>query len=433
MFDIHRFFSSLVETQSTKEKVELIKAQSGNLIVEKILAVAYDPFIKFGIGKKILDSMDQVTVELPDLTIESEEVWRLFYRLKNKTLTGNAAKSAIRDMLHKLSVEDQDLFLAILAKDLRCGINSKLILNAFPGLFVNPTIMKADTDRSKIVFPAILEPKLDGARVYVRNDDGVITVLSSSWKEINHGGIFDVGVRFIPDGYTLDGEIIGIDKDGKILDRKVSNGLVNSAIAGTATKEKLNPLCIVCFDIPTEGVPLHDRRAMLKAIFSETDAEEHERFRLIDSKIVHSWEEVEANFSEARARSEEGVMVKNINSPWEPKRSKHWMKMKALNDCDLVVVSWEYGTGKNEKCIGNLNCQSSDGIYTVSVGSGLTDDERVSLMEMIEIGKTIVTIEYNELISNEKGEKSFFLPRFKWIRHDRSDADSAKKIEDTSK
>ena len=57
---------------------------------------------------------------------------------------------------------------------------------------------------------------------------------------------------------------------------------------------------------------------------------------------------LEKLFTAARKRGNEGLMIKDLNSPYTPgRRGKSWLKMKReLATLDVVVTAVEYGHGK---------------------------------------------------------------------------------------
>ena len=76
--------------------------------------------------------------------------------------------------------------------------------------------------------------------------------------------------------------------------------------------------------------------------------------------------------------------------------------------------------------LGNLICESADGVVKVSVGSGLTDSQRKKYGQ--ELVDRIVAIKYNSRIKNKLGDESLFLPIFIEVRDDKDVADSSKDI-----
>jgi hypothetical protein len=122
------------------------------------------------------------------------------------------------------------------------------------------------------------------------------------------------------------------------------------------------------------------------------------------------------------AEGEEGLVLKDPRGPWEDKRVKHQVKMKAELEADLRVTGVVPGTGKYKGKIGSLMVESVDGGVKSAVGTGLDDEER-SCDPSIFIGQ-IVSVKYNALIEDKKtGQKSLFLPVFVEIRDDKKEAD----------
>jgi ATP-dependent DNA ligase len=123
------------------------------------------------------------------------------------------------------------------------------------------------------------------------------------------------------------------------------------------------------------------------------------------------------------AKGEEGIILKDPKGPWQDKRVKHQVKMKAELEADLLVTGLVPGSGKYQGKIGALQVESADGRVKSAVGTGLDDDER-SWDPKEFLGK-IVSVKYNALIDDKKtGQKSLFLPVFVEIRDD-------KKVPDT--
>ena len=106
---------------------------------------------------------------------------------------------------------------------------------------------------------------------------------------------------------------------------------------------------------------------------------------------------------------------------WEDRRSKYIVKMKAVNDADLLCVDVELGQGKFEGMVGALVCQTSDGLLRVRIGTGLKDDDRAK-DPAYYVGK-IIEMQYNEIITQKDRDiKCMFLPVYVKVRLDRTKA-----------
>ena len=106
------------------------------------------------------------------------------------------------------------------------------------------------------------------------------------------------------------------------------------------------------------------------------NTQEDHLISILQTETVGSYADCEEIFNEALEAGEEGIIVKNGDSPWEDKRSKYQVKMKAELEADLFVESTIEGTGKYEGLVGSLSCTTKDGSLKVNVGSGLSDEDR---------------------------------------------------------
>jgi DNA ligase-1 len=95
---------------------------------------------------------------------------------------------------------------------------------------------------------------------------------------------------------------------------------------------------------------------------------------------ANSAQDIETLFTAARARGNEGLMIKDLDSLYTPgRRGKSWLKMKReLATLDVVVTAVEYGHGKRIGVLSDYTFAVWDGERLVNIGkaySGLTDAE----------------------------------------------------------
>lgn len=97
----------------------------------------------------------------------------------------------------------------------------------------------------------------------------------------------------------------------------------------------------------------------------------------------------------------EGVMVNLVNAPYEGKRTKNILKVKAMQDCDLKIIGFEEGTGKNKGTLGAVIVDYKG--FEVKVGSGFTDQDRDYFwVNQKELLGRIITVQYFEETTNKK-------------------------------
>src|SRR5947207_14840255 len=76
----------------------------------------------------------------------------------------------------------------------------------------------------------------------------------------------------------------------------------------------------------------------------------------------------------------EGIIAKKNSSCYEPRRSKEWLKVKAINEQELIVIGWNPSTHSSKE-IGSLHLavMGDDGElhYAGKVGTGFSYNQRV--------------------------------------------------------
>jgi len=121
-------------------------------------------------------------------------------------------------------------------------------------------------------------------------------------------------------------------------------------------------------------LPLHERISKLRDIVRGG------AIRLSDQSPVRDVKHIDELFDAARARANEGLVVKDPNSIYTPgRRGKSWLKYKkALATLDCVVTAAEYGHGKRRSVLSDYTFAVLRDKELVNIGkaySGLTDVE----------------------------------------------------------
>jgi DNA ligase-1 len=132
--------------------------------------------------------------------------------------------------------------------------------------------------------------------------------------------------------------------------------------------------------------PLAERRRVLESLVAHDAAA---TVRLSELKRVSEAATLDAEFDAARARGNEGLMIKDPRSSYKPgKRGREWLKLKrALATLDVVVTSVEVGHGKRRHLLSDYTFavrRSEEDPELLNVGkaySGLTDAELAELTE----------------------------------------------------
>jgi DNA ligase-1 len=162
--------------------------------------------------------------------------------------------------------------------------------------------------------------------------------------------------------------------------------------------------------------------------------------------------ELDELFAAAQARGNEGLMIKDLGSPYMPgKRGKAWLKMKReLATLDVVVTAVEYGHGKRVGVLSDYTFAVWDANkeQLVNIGkaySGLTDVEIAEMTKWFlahtidDQGfrrtvepKVVLEVAFNNMMQSERHESGYALrfPRIVRLRPDKSpeEADTIERV-----
>jgi DNA ligase-1 len=151
-------------------------------------------------------------------------------------------------------------------------------------------------------------------------------------------------------------------------------------------------------------------------------------------------EHLEDIFEKALARGNEGLMIKDLESPYTPgRRGRSWLKLKReLATLDVVVTAVEYGHGKRASVLSDYTFAVRNGEGLVNVGkaySGLTDVEIAELTQWFlehtvqDMGFTravepqiVLEVAFNAVMRSDRHNSGFALrfPRILRVRTDKS-------------
>ncbi len=167
-----------------------------------------------------------------------------------------------------------------------------------------------------------------------------------------------------------------------------------------------------------------------------------------------SSDELEELFAAAQARGNEGLMIKDLNSPYAPgKRGKSWLKMKReLATLDVVVTAVEYGHGKRIGVLSDYTFAvwdtNKDRLLNIGKAySGLTDAEIAEMTEWflahtvedqgfrrVVEPKIVLEVAFNNMMKSDRHDSGYALrfPRIVRLRPDKSpeDADTIQRVKE---
>jgi DNA ligase-1 len=340
---------------------------------------------------------------------------------------------------------------------------------------------------------AYLEDKYDGMRAQVHCGVGARVAIYSRNREDITESFPELVEAFadVDEPMIFDGEILGWDfRGGQALPFAVLGQRIGRKNVGNELRVAV-PVVLMAFDLMFAGgelllpLPMRERRARLEAVvgrwgervraplvkaetrvqgslFGEAassdgagrdGAPELQRLLLSPARLVESAEAIDRAYADARARANEGVMLKAAGSAYQPgRRGLAWVKLKReLATLDVVVTGAEYGHGRRA---GSL----SDYTFAVrnvageleNVGkaySGVTDVEIAELTEFLKAHTledhghfrtveplVILEVAFNNVMRSERHASGFALrfPRIVRIRNDKplEEIDTVERVEE---
>jgi len=343
--------------------------------------------------------------------------------IKNKTALLSA-------LLHRATPLEAKYLIKLLAGDLRIGLREGLVEDAIARAFaqslsdvsyanmllgdVGETAVRARTGdlrnvamrlfhpiKFMLATPAadltdiartmpnefLVEDKFDGIRAQAHVKDGRVGIYSRTMDEITHRFPELIEpLRTLPTDVIIDGEVVPAS-DTAILPFSELQKRLGRKSVGTQLLITV-PVILVAYDLLYASgqvlidEPLAERRRILKEIVPESGP-----LRMSEGKLFKETALLDEEFDAARARGNEGLMIKSPASVYKPgRRGRDWLKLKrAIATLDVVVTAVEVGHGKRRNLLSDYTFavrRSIDDGELLNIGkaySGLTDKELTEL------------------------------------------------------
>ncbi len=362
---------------------------------------------------------------------------------------------------------------------------------------------------------AFLEDKYDGMRAQLHCGDptqpGRVALYSRNREDITES-FPELVEAFagVTEPIILDGELLGWDfAESKALPFSILGQRIGRKRVDAAMRQQI-PVVFMAFDLLFAGgelllpLPLRERRARLESLVhqlaptaqspllpppelpaqanlfapehstppgvvpgapgpaSETWAEAATRpvprLLLSPARLVESAEAIDTAYADARARANEGVMLKAAGSPYLPgRRGLAWVKLKReLATLDVVITGAEFGHGRRAGLLSDYTfavrgpSQEGQPGELLNVGkaySGLTDAEIAGLTEWLKAHTLedhghyrtveplrILEVAFNNVMRSDRHASGFALrfPRILRIRDDKplDEIDTLERVEE---
>jgi DNA ligase-1 len=251
-----------------------------------------------------------------------------------------------------------------------------------------------------------VEDKYDGIRAHVHKSGDQLAIYSRTLDQITHRfPELHAPLLALLGEFILDGEVLAA-RDGRILPFQALQPRLGRKTVGDELLAQA-PVIFVAYDLLYQDdavlleTPLAERRARLEELIGRRGEAASERVSdsiapspqpLVTPSLLVKCDdlaEIDRLFDAARARGNEGLMVKDPASAYKPgRRGREWLKVKrALATLDVVVTAVEVGYGKRRHVLSDYTFAvraGPDDPTLLNIGkaySGLTDAEIAALTE----------------------------------------------------
>jgi len=425
-----RMLCTLADTNSTKDKEKLLKKYLIFSDFRKVLAYALDSRNVFKVKKFPEFSNRRYYEKAGDI-----------FDILNAFDVQDGVTTADKERLYaaaSIDSETYEVVKRICNGDLKCGVGATLANKVEPGFIFTMPYCRCSTHKKldKIKYPAIVQEKADGVFCNVLINKNEIKFLSRSGKEFKQLGVLRKEIQGSNPNINLQGELrIRDPKTGKLLDRKTGNGIISSSQYGTADQTMMDNtvLCVWnCIDGTQfwEGKGKHKYREILVLLQAWIYGLCSPHITFIKSNEVASYDEAWEFYLNIRKEGGEGAILKNYSFVWKDHTSTDQIKLKNVEEADLIICGWYHGTEgtKYEKYMGGVQCKSVDGLLEVNIGTGFSDKER--MLDWDNLIGAVMSVEFESVIKSKTDKlHSLYLPRFKELRFDRT-VNNADTLED---
>jgi len=273
----------------------------------------------------------------------------------------------------------------------------------------------------KAVFPALLQPKLDGVRC-VFTKDGAFSRTGKEFKNVDHI-IKTLKPLFKKYPYIrLDGELYNHklkDDFEKIISlvRKTKPTFEHRYEAELLVQYHIYD--IVVTENGKLGWTYEERLDHLIDIIAERTYDGHfidnDHVRLTKTVYIKTLDEAKEWHTKFLDEGYEGSIYRNPNGLYKNTRSWDLMKFKDFHDAEATIINYEVGKGKRKGTLGKFIMEDEDGnVFGCPPGKGYDYEDMAKLLENIHdyIGK-IATFTYFQ--RTQAG--SYRHPLFKCLRN----------------
>lgn len=290
-----------------------------------------------------------------------------------------------------------------------------------------------------------VEDKFDGIRAQAHVSNGKVAIYSRTMDEITHRfpELIDP-LSSLPTSIIIDGEIVPARNQQILPFSELQKRLGRKTVSDELLAEV--PVLLVAYDLlyldnkVLINESLAERRRLMEDLLPNSGS-----VQLSVAKHISEVARLDAEFEAARARGNEGLMIKSPSSLYKPgRRGREWLKLKrAIASLDVVVTAVEVGHGKRRNLLSDYTFavrRSENDFELLNIGkaySGLTDAELAELTQWFKVHtlqefaygrvrivepKIVIEVTFDRVQESKRHKSGYALrfPRILRLRPDKS-------------
>ena len=432
MADFRHLVSLCLELERTPARLEKLRLVAGFLrvlpaedVATAVLFLtgrAFPPADPRALGIRWLPSADEPTAGPP---LSFADVAAAFAAIAETQGQGarQSKERLVGQLLARASQAEREILARVVSGEMRTGVSDGLVLEAIaqvaaapvgavrraalwlgdlstvavlgvtggaaalaaatarPGVPLLPMLAEIAADVGEALAAhrgrSALEFKYDGARIQLHRDGDGVAVWTRRLSDVTRSlpDVVAIARRDLGHApFILDGEVLALDPAGRPLPFQELMRRFRR-VHGVDALVREMPLALYFFDcLMVDGRSLIDEpyERRWEALAGVTGGR-----HLAERVVVADVEAGRAFFARALEAGHEGVMAKDLESPYEPGgRGKRWLKLKAAETLDCVIVAADRGSGRRRGWLSNYHLAVRDGGGFADVGKtfkGLTD------------------------------------------------------------
>ncbi len=448
---IEAAFLALTETTEKtngNEKIRFLASHNDNPVLKELLFYTFNSFYQYYIKQ-----IPAPTAAAHPIRMENYENFKILLQ-ELSIRKYKDVKAVVNDFLSRCNPAEQYWYSCVLSRNLKIGITVKGVNKAFPDLIPVYEVQLAEsisditlTDKSTIMqLPEafVLQYKIDGYRLNIhKNNSGNVSIKTRSGLPVKgYTKLEEEAARILPSGRVYDGEMVDPklfawiennmlrDSSSPIADRS----LFKEAMRKTFSKETDKAGVFNIFDavekskwdLKAETESYGDRISYLDGTVSQIlAANNSSQMKVVPTSRVFyrnnpdDLAEVVRIFRKFLSYGWEGLLIKNVESPYEWKRTKNLQKMKLMDTVDLEVQGITEAEGEGHGMVGTIQCSYKGTVLNIGTGKMTAEERKQFFADPNKlIGKTIEVLYQAESVGTN-GDPVLDFARYKQIRKDK--------------